>query len=37
MEAKDHNYGVAGDDKIGDRAVEDEVVGGQGAVTMSTQ
>ena len=37
MEAKDHNYGVAGEETLGDRAVEDEVVGGQGAVTMGTQ
>ena len=37
MEAKDHNYGVAGEETIGERALEDEVVGGQGAVTMGTQ
>jgi uncharacterized protein len=42
MEAKDHNYGVAGEESIGDRTVEgevveDDVVGGQGAVTMGTQ
>ena len=43
MEAKDHNYGVAGEESIGDGAVEDEVVeddvvgGRHGAVTMGTQ
>ena len=42
MEAKDHNYGVAGEEAVGDRAVEDEVVedevvGGRGTVTMGTQ
>jgi uncharacterized protein len=37
MEAKDHNYGVAGEESIGDRVAEDEVVGGQGTVAMGTQ
>jgi uncharacterized Tic20 family protein len=37
VEAKDHNYGVAGEESIGDRVAEDEVVGGQGAVAMGTQ
>jgi uncharacterized Tic20 family protein len=32
MEAKDHNYGVAGDE-----VVEDDVAGEQGTVTMTTQ
>jgi len=37
MEAKDHNYGVAGDDVVEDRVVEDEGVREQGRVTMGTQ
>ena len=37
MEAKDHNYGVVGDEVVGDEAVGDEVAGEQGPVTMGTQ
>ena len=37
MEAKDHNYGVAGDDVVEGRVVEDEGVREQGRVTMGTQ
>jgi uncharacterized Tic20 family protein len=37
MEAKDHNYGVAGDDVDEGRVVEDEGVREQGRVTMGTQ
>ena len=37
MEATDHNDGVAGEESIGDRTVEDDGVGGQGAATMGTQ
>jgi uncharacterized Tic20 family protein len=37
MEAKDHNYGVAGDDVVEGRVVEDESVREQGRVTMGTQ
>ena len=37
MEAKDHNYGVAGGEPVEDEVVEDEVVGGRGTVTMGTQ
>src|SRR5215212_308458 len=37
MEAKDHNYGVAGDDVVEGRVVEDEGVREQGSVSMGTQ
>ena len=42
MEAKDHNYGVVGDEvvegeEVEDEEVEDEVDGAQGPVTMGTQ
>ena len=37
MEAKDHNYGVAGDDVVEGMVVEDEGVREQGSVTMGTQ
>ena len=42
MEAKDHNYGVAGDEVVpdevvADEAVGDEVAGERGPVTMGTQ
>ena len=37
MEAKDHNYGVAGDDVVEGEVIEEESVGEQGSVTMGTQ
>ena len=42
MEAKDHNYGVVGDEPVAEEvvegeAVEEEVAGERGAMTMGTQ
>jgi uncharacterized protein len=37
MEAKDHNYGVAGNEAVEDGTAGDEISGEQGSVTMGTQ
>jgi uncharacterized protein len=37
MEAKDHNYGVVGDEAVGGGAAGDEIAGERGPVTMGTQ